>query len=97
MFQPVHLIQHHPMSPYALEKGLRIIQHAPYARQLAVKILNIRKALAQEGFADPPHTGEPDHRALLPRLCETVYPRMPLYHMTSCWLKMAMALNSPCE
>jgi hypothetical protein len=57
-------------------------------------IINIRKALAQEGFADPPHTGEPDHRALLPRLCETVYLRMPLYHMTSCWLKMDTIYNT---
>src|SRR5712691_10673448 len=89
-FQPVHLIQHHPTSPYALKKGLRIVQHAPHARQLAVKILNIRKALAQEGFANPPHTGEPDHRALLPRLFETVYPRVSLYHMTSYWLKVTL-------
>src|SRR5215475_5893347 len=45
VFQTVHLIQYHPTSPYALEKGLRIVQYAPHTRQLAINILNIRKAL----------------------------------------------------
>jgi hypothetical protein len=45
-FQPVHLIQHNATSPHALKKGLQLVHQAPYARQLAVEILDVREALA---------------------------------------------------
>jgi hypothetical protein len=64
--QPVDLVQDNPTSPKAFEEGLRVIEHPPHARQLAVEILGLGKALTENGLSDSPHAGEPDHRSPLP-------------------------------
>lgn len=42
MTEAVNLVQHDPFSAQGFEERFRVFHHAPHARQLAVKILDVR-------------------------------------------------------
>jgi hypothetical protein len=58
------------------------IDHEPTnARQFAVEVFSVRKALTKAGFADPSDTSQPKDGSGLPAFLELLKPEMPMYHM----------------
>lgn len=56
----MNFIEYEPLATQTVEEALRFDHEPTSARQFAVKIFDIRKALTKTGFADPPNTGQPD-------------------------------------
>src|SRR3990170_956349 len=78
--KPVNLIQNNSATTQALEKPLRVLDHPAHTRKFAVKILDVRQTLRQDGLSRPPHPGEPNDGAPLPCLFDLFAPKSPLYH-----------------
>ena len=63
-------IQYEPLATQTVEKVLGIDDEPTNARQFAVEIFSVRKALTKAGFADTPDTSQPDDGSGLPAFFE---------------------------
>jgi hypothetical protein len=59
-------IQHNSLATETIEKALGVEHHTANAGELTVKVLDIRKALAQPGLSHPPNASEPEDRPASP-------------------------------
>jgi len=78
------LVQHDAATGQALQEGLRIVHHTPYARKLAVELLDFFEALAKAGLPHPPDTGKPDDITLFPGIFHLTKPKRSGNHAQHC-------------
>ena|SRR3989338_352475 len=79
--QAMNFIEHNPLASYACKKTLRVIQPASFTRQFAIDVLIRFQAFAEGSLASPPHTGEPNHGAVVPGRLNSFKPVMALYEI----------------
>jgi hypothetical protein len=68
--QPVDFIQYEPLATQTVEKALGFDHESTNARQFAVEVFDVGKALTKTGFADPPDTSQLDDGSGLPAFVE---------------------------
>jgi hypothetical protein len=63
------------------KERLRIFQHPPYPRQLAIEVLDVGQASAKISLTHPPNPGKPYNRAPFPSTVYLLQPKSAIYHM----------------
>lgn len=81
--EAMDFIQHNPLPPQIVQKGLGILHHPSRARQFTIKIFDLGQAPAQGRLADPPHPGKPEHGASAPGLFDLFEPERSDLHADS--------------